>query len=86
MMMMTLMMQLVTVVHLVLSGYHDQHPVIVWFWEAIEKFDNERQLRLLQVKQLIGQGVIAFIFPHCPHTSTDLPTCTILAYFMHQNY
>ncbi|BFZ01841.1 hypothetical protein BsWGS_04881 [Bradybaena similaris] len=30
------------------SGYHDQHPVIQWFWEAIEKFDNERQLRLLQ--------------------------------------
>ncbi|KAK7508593.1 hypothetical protein BaRGS_00000159 [Batillaria attramentaria] len=30
------------------SGYHDEHPVIMWFWEAIEKFDNERQLRLLQ--------------------------------------
>ncbi|XP_070210809.1 E3 ubiquitin-protein ligase HECW2-like isoform X3 [Littorina saxatilis] len=30
------------------SGYHDQHQVIQWFWEAIEKFDNERQLRLLQ--------------------------------------
>ncbi|KAH9520087.1 E3 ubiquitin-protein ligase HW2 [Bulinus truncatus] len=30
------------------SGYHDQHQVIQWFWEAIEKFDNERELRLLQ--------------------------------------
>ncbi|GFO08492.1 E3 ubiquitin-protein ligase hecw2 [Plakobranchus ocellatus] len=30
------------------SGYHDQDPVIQWFWEAIEKFDNEHQLRLLQ--------------------------------------
>ncbi|XP_055879454.1 E3 ubiquitin-protein ligase HECW2-like isoform X2 [Biomphalaria glabrata] len=30
------------------SGYHDLHQVIQWFWEAIEKFDNERQLRLLQ--------------------------------------
>ncbi|VDI22521.1 E3 ubiquitin-protein ligase HECW2 [Mytilus galloprovincialis] len=30
------------------SGYHDQHPVIQWFWQAIEKFDNERRLRLLQ--------------------------------------
>ncbi|XP_015781767.1 E3 ubiquitin-protein ligase HECW2 isoform X2 [Tetranychus urticae] len=31
------------------SGYHDQHPVIQWFWKAIEKkFDNERRLRLLQ--------------------------------------
>ncbi|KAG8192624.1 hypothetical protein JTE90_017189 [Oedothorax gibbosus] len=30
------------------SGYHDNHPVIVWFWLAIEKFDNERRLRLLQ--------------------------------------
>lgn len=30
------------------SGYHDNHPVIQWFWMAIEKFDNERRLRLLQ--------------------------------------
>lgn len=33
----------------VLTGYHDQHQVIQWFWQAIEKFDNERRLRLLQV-------------------------------------
>ena len=30
------------------SGYYDSHPVIEWFWAAIEKFDNERRLRLLQ--------------------------------------
>lgn len=30
------------------GGYHDTHPVIEWFWEALEKFDNERRLRLLQ--------------------------------------
>lgn len=30
------------------SGYHDLNQVIIWFWEAIEKFDNERRLRLLQ--------------------------------------
>lgn len=31
------------------SGYHDGHPIIQWFWTAIEKkFDNERRLRLLQ--------------------------------------
>ncbi|XP_074659539.1 E3 ubiquitin-protein ligase HECW2-like [Tubulanus polymorphus] len=30
------------------SGYHDNHPVIKWFWAAIERFDNERRLRLLQ--------------------------------------
>ncbi|XP_076361477.1 E3 ubiquitin-protein ligase HECW2-like isoform X1 [Tachypleus tridentatus] len=30
------------------SGYHDNHPVIQWFWTAIEKFDNERRLRMLQ--------------------------------------
>ncbi|XP_052812526.1 E3 ubiquitin-protein ligase HECW2-like isoform X2 [Mya arenaria] len=30
------------------SGYHDLSQVIIWFWEAIEKFDNERRLRLLQ--------------------------------------
>ncbi|XP_046367901.1 E3 ubiquitin-protein ligase HECW2-like isoform X1 [Haliotis rufescens] len=30
------------------SGYHDQHTVIQWFWMAIEKFNNERRLRLLQ--------------------------------------
>ncbi|XP_066942089.1 uncharacterized protein [Macrobrachium rosenbergii] len=30
------------------SGYHDSHTVIHWFWAAIERFDNERRLRLLQ--------------------------------------
>ncbi|XP_076349149.1 E3 ubiquitin-protein ligase HECW2-like isoform X1 [Tachypleus tridentatus] len=30
------------------SGYHNNHPVIQWFWTAIEKFDNERRLRMLQ--------------------------------------
>ncbi|KAB7502377.1 E3 ubiquitin-protein ligase HECW2 [Armadillidium nasatum] len=30
------------------SGYHDSHHVIHWFWSAIERFDNERRLRLLQ--------------------------------------
>ncbi|KAF7494146.1 E3 ubiquitin-protein ligase HECW2 [Sarcoptes scabiei] len=31
------------------SGYHDGHPVIQWFWVAIEhRFDNEQRLRLLQ--------------------------------------
>ena len=30
------------------SGYHDQHPVIKWFWDAIERFTNEQRLRLIQ--------------------------------------
>ena len=30
------------------SGDHDNHPVIVWFWTAIGRLDNERRLRLLQ--------------------------------------
>ncbi|XP_023018886.2 LOW QUALITY PROTEIN: hecw ubiquitin protein ligase [Leptinotarsa decemlineata] len=30
------------------GGYHDQHPVVMWFWEAIERFSNEQRLRLLQ--------------------------------------
>jgi hypothetical protein len=30
------------------SGYHDQHPVIQWFWSSVERYDNERRLRLLQ--------------------------------------
>uniref|UniRef100_A0A1B6C0A5 HECT-type E3 ubiquitin transferase n=1 Tax=Clastoptera arizonana TaxID=38151 RepID=A0A1B6C0A5_9HEMI len=30
------------------SGYHDNHPVIVWFWAAMERFTNEQRLRLLQ--------------------------------------
>jgi len=29
-------------------GYHDLHPVIQWFWMAVERYDNERRLRLLQ--------------------------------------
>ncbi|XP_066998095.2 E3 ubiquitin-protein ligase HECW2 [Anabrus simplex] len=30
------------------SGYHDNHPVMQWFWAAIERFSNEQRLRLLQ--------------------------------------
>ena len=30
------------------SGYHDGHPVIEWFWSVLERWDNDRRLRLLQ--------------------------------------
>lgn len=30
-------------------GYHDNHIVIRWFWAAVERFNNEQRLRLLQV-------------------------------------
>ena len=30
------------------SGFHDSHVVIQWFWTAVERFDNEQRLRLLQ--------------------------------------
>jgi len=30
------------------SGYHAQHPVIQWFWQAVDRFDNEQKLKLLQ--------------------------------------
>uniref|UniRef100_UPI00398E998D E3 ubiquitin-protein ligase HECW1-like isoform X2 n=1 Tax=Pristiophorus japonicus TaxID=55135 RepID=UPI00398E998D len=30
------------------SGYHDGHIVIKWFWTAVEHFNNEQRLRLLQ--------------------------------------
>ncbi|XP_045486203.1 E3 ubiquitin-protein ligase HECW2 isoform X2 [Pieris rapae] len=30
------------------GGYHDAHPVIVWFWQAIDRFSNEQRLRLVQ--------------------------------------
>ncbi|CAH1790465.1 unnamed protein product [Owenia fusiformis] len=30
------------------SGYHEMHPVVQWFWMAVERFDSERRLRLLQ--------------------------------------
>lgn len=30
------------------TGYHNSHHVILWFWNAVERFDNERRLRLLQ--------------------------------------
>lgn len=29
-------------------GYHAAHPVVMWFWQAVESFDNEERLRLLQ--------------------------------------
>uniref|UniRef100_A0A8C2GDW9 HECT-type E3 ubiquitin transferase n=1 Tax=Cyprinus carpio TaxID=7962 RepID=A0A8C2GDW9_CYPCA len=31
------------------GGYHDNHIVIQWFWAAVERFNNEQRLRLLQV-------------------------------------
>uniref|UniRef100_A0A4W5LK46 HECT-type E3 ubiquitin transferase n=1 Tax=Hucho hucho TaxID=62062 RepID=A0A4W5LK46_9TELE len=30
------------------GGYHDNHIVIRWFWVAVERFNNEQKLRLLQ--------------------------------------
>ncbi|XP_033097633.1 E3 ubiquitin-protein ligase HECW2-like [Anneissia japonica] len=30
------------------GGYQDRHHVIEWFWMAVDRFDNERRLRLLQ--------------------------------------
>ncbi|XP_067952073.1 E3 ubiquitin-protein ligase HECW2-like isoform X2 [Watersipora subatra] len=30
------------------SGYYDTHPLVDWFWQVIERFDNEKRLRLLQ--------------------------------------
>ncbi|XP_053554543.1 E3 ubiquitin-protein ligase HECW2 isoform X2 [Bombina bombina] len=30
------------------GGYHDTHIVIRWFWGAVERFNNEQRLRLLQ--------------------------------------
>ncbi|KAI5107499.1 E3 ubiquitin-protein ligase HECW2-like isoform X1 [Silurus meridionalis] len=30
------------------GGYHDGHVVIRWFWVAVERFNNEQRLRLLQ--------------------------------------
>ncbi|XP_071320668.1 E3 ubiquitin-protein ligase HECW2 isoform X2 [Trachinotus anak] len=30
------------------GGYHDNHIVIRWFWVALERFNNEQRLRLLQ--------------------------------------
>lgn len=33
-----------------LIGYHDNHIVIRWFWAAVERFNNEQRLRLLQVR------------------------------------
>ncbi|XP_065053642.1 E3 ubiquitin-protein ligase HECW2-like [Rhopilema esculentum] len=32
------------------SGYHDKHPVIQWFWKAVDSVNNEQRLRLLQVQ------------------------------------
>ena len=30
------------------AGYHAAHQVVLWFWKAVEMFDNEQRLRLLQ--------------------------------------
>ena len=31
-----------------IPGYHAAHQVVLWFWQAVEMFDNEQRLRLLQ--------------------------------------
>lgn len=31
------------------GGYHDEHIVIFWFWQAIEQFSNSQRLLVLQV-------------------------------------
>ena len=30
-------------------GYHENHPVIMWFWHVVEAYSTEQKLRLLQV-------------------------------------
>ena len=35
-----------------LQGFHPNHKVIRWFWQAVHSFDNEQRLRLLQVRSL----------------------------------
>ena len=30
------------------SGYHATHQIIVWFWQAVDRFDNDQKLKLLQ--------------------------------------
>lgn len=32
------------------TGYYDSHPVISWFWDVMQTFENEKRLRLLQVR------------------------------------
>lgn len=50
------------------SGYHDNHIVIRWFWAAVERFNNEQRLRLLQV-QHVGDRMHA----GCPHVEAGCP-------------
>ena len=40
------------------AGYHDNHIVIRWFWAAVERFNNEQRLRLLQVGALANTAPI----------------------------
>ncbi|NXA06645.1 HECW2 ligase, partial [Sapayoa aenigma] len=43
------------------GGYHDNHIVIRWFWAAVERFNNEQRLRLLQVRnQLICVEIVTY--------------------------
>ncbi|RNA02063.1 E3 ubiquitin- ligase [Brachionus plicatilis] len=30
------------------SGYHSAHQIVQWFWQAVDRFDNEQKLKLLQ--------------------------------------
>lgn len=52
-------------------GYHDNHIVIRWFWAAVERFNNEQRLRLLQVPH-VGDRM----HTGCPHVEAGCPAGT----------
>lgn len=54
------------------AGYHDNHIVIRWFWAAVERFNNEQRLRLLQVSDGNGRNHWLLSLLHLPNT-TPLP-------------
>ena len=35
------------------AGYSENHPVIKWFWKAVEEYSNEQRLKLLQVNDVV---------------------------------
>lgn len=50
-------------------GYHDNHIVIRWFWAAVERFNNEQRLRLLQVS--VGREMWALFIRRCTIVGTQ---------------
>ena len=71
------------------SGYYDTHPIIEWFWEIIQSFENEKRLRLLQVplfisklKTFYSKCCLKSVHVHCMRSTRSLLVRVFAVYWL----